>query len=106
MGVTVSGVTGNGTAQTGATSLDGIGGGNFWSLTTSGGNTAFVLPAGKPIGYELHVYNTTSTTALIFPESGAQISGGGANNSFSVAQNKVCHLIKVAALTWAANLSA
>jgi hypothetical protein len=52
LGLGVMAATGNGTAQSGATLLKL--GANFFTLTTSGGNTAFQLPDAGVIGYELH----------------------------------------------------
>jgi hypothetical protein len=103
MGMTINTLTGVGTAQSGATLISGA---NFILLTTAGGATAFVLPANLEIGSSMELSNPSATTALIYPELGAQIQGGGANAAFSVVQNKVCKLTKIAALTWVANLSA
>ena len=103
MGLTINTLSGVGTAQAGATPLSGS---NFIILTTAAGATAFVLLPNLEIGSTQEVTNPGATTALIYPEVGAQIQGGGANASFSVVQNKVCQFTKIAALTWAANLSA
>ena len=102
-GLIVASVNGTGTAQSGATVLAGS---NFYVLNTAGGATAYVLEANKIIGTYIYVTTLTSTTALLYPELGAQIQGGGANSAFSVAQNKTAMLVKVAALTWVAILTA
>jgi hypothetical protein len=84
----VSTVAGVGTSQTGAAPLTTP----TTILTTTGGQTAFILPSGTSnpgltsIGNELVVYNTSSTTALIFPPVSGTLNGG--SSSLSVAQNK------------------
>jgi hypothetical protein len=97
---------GNGTTQTGATPLtatwSGTSGFNAWNLNPNSGNTAYVMDANAPVGYTFMVFNAQSTTALVYPESGAQIQGGGANNSYSIGQNVTALFWKPAALTWVA----
>lgn len=100
-GDTLANVTCVGTAQTGAALLTGT----FNVLTTSGGQTAAVLPTHQPLR-TITVTTPTSTTALIFPPLGGTIQGGSANASFSVAQNKVAIFTYVTPLTIVANLSA
>lgn len=75
-------------------------------LTTAGGNTAVQLLSTLPVGGDVYVYNTTATAALVFPPSGCTIQGGGANASFSVAQNKTTRFIRADATRFVAILSA
>ena len=103
LGLVVASVNGTGTAQSGATLLAGS---NFYVLNTASGATAYVLEANKIIGTHIYVTTLVGTTALVYPELGAQIQGAGANSAFSVAQNKTALLVKVAALTWVAILTA
>jgi hypothetical protein len=60
------------------------------------------MHATAPVGYNSWAYNPNATPALVYPESGGQIQGGGANNSYSLAQNITAMFWKVAALTWVA----
>lgn len=75
-------LAGAGTSQTGATLLTGT----VNAVTTTGGNTAFVTPT-HTAGRTMEVYNTSSTTALVFCPSGSTMNGSS-NGSVSVAQNK------------------
>lgn len=86
-------VAGVGTAQTGAASM-GIA--DVIIGTTTGGNTAFVLPD-MNVGESVVFFNSSATAALVFPVSGAQINGLGANNSFSAAQNRPVQFIRTSA---------
>jgi hypothetical protein len=73
---------GTGTSQTGATLLKGC----TTELTTTGGNTAFLLQTFGP-NTPYFLFNSASTTALVFCPSGATINGSS-NGSVSIAQNK------------------
>lgn len=64
--------------------------------TTTAGQTAFLLPD-MNVGETIVFYNTSSTAALLFPPTGAQINALGANNSFSAAQNRSVMVMRVAA---------
>jgi hypothetical protein len=49
----------------------------------------------------IEVYNTTSTAANVFPETGASIDGGTVTTgSVAVAQNKGRYFRKVSATAW------
>lgn len=76
------------------------------TVTTASGQTAFTLDPLCSIGNVREVYNTSATTALIFPETGGTINGGSANASVSLAQNKGIVFRKIANLTWVAIASA
>lgn len=85
--------SGAGTTQAGATAITA----EIANLTTTGGNTAFVLPT-PVVGQNIwlsHVSVAAGESALVFPASGHQINALGANNSFSVSgtaftQGNVC----------------
>lgn len=94
--------TGVGTAQATATPITT----NFTVLTTSTGQTAFVLPTVAAGSGPYIVSNANSDTALVFPPSGGTIQGGSANASFSVAQNKTAMFFKTSATAWVVNLTA
>lgn len=82
-GTIATAVAGVGTAQTGAAAITGT----VNSVTTASGQTAFILPLHNP-GRTVEIYNTSATTALVYPPVGGAIQGGSTNASFSVAQNK------------------
>lgn len=102
VGNVVSGKTGVGTAlATGTPITD-----NFTVLTTSGGATAFLLPATDIGSGPVVVFNTSATTALVFPQSGETIDNGSSSASVNVAQNKTRMFWKVTATGWASLLTA
>ena len=75
-------VSGNGTAQTGATSL---GGASVFLATPTSSNTAFVLKNTISTGRPVWFWNVSSSqTALVYPPSGGTINVGSANASVSV----------------------
>lgn len=94
-------IAGVGTAQAGAALLTGT----VNTVTTAGGATAFILKAHNP-GRSVTVWNQSATAALVYPPTGAAINGGGANASFSVAQNKPAVFYFVTPLIIFAELSA
>lgn len=96
LGNTIRTIAGAGTTQ-GAGSPITV---NAAQLTTAGGATAFVLPTTWEIGDEVTVWNTSSTTALIFPQSGGAIDGGSTNASISLLQNGSVTLMKLSATAW------
>jgi hypothetical protein len=89
----VPALAGVGTAQTGAKAVK-I---NAARLTTAGGATAFVLDTAWEIGDTITLFNTSATTALLFPQSGGAINGGSTNASIAVAQNTGVQLLKATA---------
>jgi hypothetical protein len=95
-------VAGVGTAQSGATPLTGT----MNQVTTSAGQTAFLLSSAQPLGTSTNVYVSTATAALVFPPVGASINEGAANASFSVAQAKFTSFVRVSATKWLAQLGA
>ncbi len=92
-GQNVATVAGVGTAQTGAASM---GSADVIIGTTSGGATAFILPD-MNVGESVIFFNSSATAALVFPVTGAQINGLGANNSFSAAQNRPVLFVRTSA---------
>lgn len=91
-GSNVQTIAGVGTAQSGAASM---GTADVILGTTSAGQTAFLLPD-MAVGETIVFYNTSSTAALLFPPTGAQINALGSNNSFSAAQNRSVLVMRVA----------
>jgi hypothetical protein len=73
--------------------------------TTSAGQTAFLCPD-MNVGESILFVNTSSTTALLFPVTGAQINGAGANNSINVAQNKPTLIFRTSATAFYALIGA
>lgn len=102
LGNTPATLAGVGTAQTGATSLSS----SMANLTTSSGQTAFVLRGTSSISRIFFLCNTTATTALIFPQAGGTIQGLSQDASFSLAQNKSCLIWHFSTLLWIPLLSA
>jgi hypothetical protein len=92
--VTIAGI---GTTQSGAAPLSGA----TCLLTTASGQTAFVLPASGPgsnPGDEIYVYNTTATTALIYPAGAETIDGS--TNDVTVAQNAKTSFRRLTTTNW------
>lgn len=87
---------GAGTAQTGATAIRQ----NTANLTTSGGQTAFILSDVWNVGDEVALFNTSATAALIFPQVGGAINGGSTDASVSLAQNTGQIFVKMSATAW------
>ena len=82
LGNTPQSVSGNGTAQVGATSF---GGGGLFLATPTSSNTAFILSNALSTGRPVWFWNqSASQTALIFPPVGGKINGGSTNASVSV----------------------
>jgi hypothetical protein len=71
-------------------------------LTTSGGATAFKLPTTWQVGDDVTVFNTSSTTALLYPQVGGAINGGSTDAAISIAQNTGVLLRKMSATSWRA----
>ncbi len=100
IGNTLRTIAGVGTAQTGAASI--TPNSNCVFGTTSGGATAFVLSTSWQVGDSLVFFNTSSTTALVYPQSGGAINGGSTDASIAVAQNTGVELLKASATSWRA----
>lgn len=107
LGKAVNSVTGVGTAQGGSSpTLEPY---SINLLTTASSQTACTLPTpaqGGEIGCEIVVCTISSTTGLVYPDSGSKIDLGSQDASKSVAQNKVCMFMRTSATDWKAILTA
>ncbi len=78
-------IAGVGTAQSGGAAIPkGV---TNVLATTSGGQTALVLPSTMELEVAYSVTNSSSTTALVFPFSGGAINAASTDASVNVAQN-------------------
>lgn len=102
LGNTPATLAGVGTAQAGATIISS----SMAQLTTSSGQTAFVFRSTSSITRLFFMFNTTATTALIFPAVGGTIQGQSQDASFSIAQNKGAFFWHFSSLVWVPILSA
>lgn len=84
LGNTPATVAGVGTAQSGAGVINKEN--SVTLLTTSGGATAFILPNLLSLGRPFYIWNTSATTALVYPPVGGNINGVGANTAISLIQ--------------------
>lgn len=98
----VTTLAGVGTAQSGGAAIRTTN----TKLTTSSGQTAAVLPSDAELFLPYLVRNSTSTTGLVYPPSGATINAASADASVSIAQNLARIFIRVGALTWISFLTA
>lgn len=96
LGNTIRTIAGVGTAQTGAAALTV----NSVIATTSGGATAFVLTTTWEIGDTVTVYNSSATTALIYPQSGGAIDGGSTDASVTITQNGSRTFQRMTSTSW------
>ena len=78
---------------------------NNLELTTAGGATACVPPAGDGVGQPYYIFNPSSTTAIICVPSGNYLNGSQ-NGTLNLVQNKQCILIQYKLNYWATNLTA
>ena len=101
-GVTQTTVAGTGTAQSGAASM---GTADVVLGTTAASQTAFLCPD-MNVGESILFVNTSSTTALLFPVTGAAINGGSANASINIAQNKPTLIFRTSATAFYALIGA
>lgn len=90
------------TANTTATAIQG----HVTNATTASSQTAFILPAGASLGAPFYFFNSSSTTALVFPPVGGNFNGGSTDASFSVVQNKAAFFLRLSATNWCVNLTA
>jgi hypothetical protein len=104
LGDTQSTIAGTGTAQTGGAAIGATV--TFVSATTASSQTAFVLPAGAAPGHTVKVNNSSTTTALVYPDVGGTIDGGSPNASVSIATKVTRNFTKTASLTWVSQLTA
>lgn len=97
-------IAGVGTAQSGAAAVPA--GTNDVLATTSGGQTAFVLPSLAPLGFPYTVTNSSSTAALVFPPVGGAINAASTDASVSIAQNLARVFIRKSTTRWISFLTA
>jgi len=98
LGASIGTLAGAGTTQGAATAIGTV---NVVLATTASSQDSFVLPANAPLGWVVEFYNTSSTAANVFPDTGSSIDGGTATTgSVAVAQNKGRYLRKVSATAW------
>lgn len=102
LGFTPSTKAGTGTAQTGATAINT----NMTIVTATGGATAFVLPAAIPGSGPLVIYNSSGTSALIYPGSGKTFNGGSADAALTLPTLRSLVIFKTDATNWVAFFNA
>jgi hypothetical protein len=83
-------VVGVGTAASGAAAI--VESTNF--LTSETGQTAFILPAKRPVGAPITL-RVGTVAALIFPPTGGKINGGTTDASISATAAKTCVMIPI-----------
>lgn len=102
LGNTPATQAGAGTTNTGATSIQT----SVTNATTASSQTAFIFNSGASLGRPFYFFNSSATTALVYPPVGGNFNGGSTDASFSVAQNKMCIFIRLSTNNWCTNLTA
>lgn len=74
--------------------------------TTDTGQTAFVLPSAAELFLPYLVRNSSSTAALVFPQTSGYINAASQNASVSIAQNLARIFIRVSTDRWISFLAA
>lgn len=97
--VTLAGV---GTAQVGAAAITQ----DMTTVTAAGGATAFVLPAAIPGSGPLVIYNSSGTSALIYPGSGKTFNGGSADAALTLPTLRSLAIFKTDTTNWIAFFNA
>lgn len=97
-------VAGAGTTQGAGTTI--VPGNTIVLGTTAGGALAFTISASWPLATALQFTNTSSTTASLFPPTGAAINGGSTNAAISVPQNVTVELTRVSTTSFVGEFSA
>lgn len=97
--ITIAGV---GTTNTGAALIQS----GLTNATTASSQTAFIFNAAASLGRPFYFFNSSATTALVYPPVGGNFNGGSTDASFSVAQNKFCTFMRLSTNNWATNLTA
>lgn len=75
-------------------------------LTTSSGQTAFILRSTAGISRLFFLFNSSSTTALIYPPIGGNINQAGTDTALSLVQNKAVILWHFSPLVYRSVLTA
>lgn len=102
LGNTPGTLAGAGTTQAAGTLISS----SMAKLTTTGGATAFTFRSTTTISRLFFLYNSSATTALIYPPSGGTIVGLSQDAAFSLAQNKSVLIWHFDLNTYVANLTA
>ncbi len=84
-------LAGVGTAQSGAAAISQT----MTILSTAGGATAFVMPAAISGSGPYVVYNSTATSALVYPGSGLNFNGGTADAALTLPTLRSLLMFKV-----------
>lgn len=95
-------LAGVGTAQSGAAAISQ----NMTIVTATGGATAFVLPAAIAGSGPLVVYNSSGTSALVYPGSGKTFNGGSADAALTLPTLRSLVIFKTDATNWIAFFNA
>lgn len=69
-------------------------------MTTSGGATAFTLSANWLVGDSVQVFNTSATSALLYPPVGSAFDGGSTDASVTIPQNASRTFTRVTTTSW------
>ena len=101
LGFTPSAVTTTGTSSGGAYALDPSQ--DLISLTTASSQTGAILSTNTRLGDVIVVNNSTSTTGVIYPSSGATIN---AASSYNLVQNKTAIIVRYSTTLYFAILTA
>ena len=75
-------------------------------LVTASSNTAVIFNSSASLGRPFWVFNTTATTALVYPPVGGNFNNGSTDASFSLAQNKAAMFMRTNSTVWAVILTA
>lgn len=102
LGFTTRTLAGVGTAQVGGAAITT----NMTTLTTSSGQTAFVMPAAIPGSGPFLVYNSTTTSALIYPGASKTFNGGSADAALTLPTLRSLVIFKTDATNWVAFFNA
>ncbi len=95
-------LAGVGTAQVGAAAISQ----NMTTVTATGGATAFVMPADIPGGGPFIIYNSSGTSALIYPGAGKTFNGGSADAALTLPTLRSLMIHKTDATNWTAFFNA
>jgi len=74
--------------------------------TTASSQTALQIPSTMPLGSEIMLMVTSSTTGLLFPPSGGAINGGSTDASVNIAQNKPTRVMRLTSTVFVALIGA
>jgi len=95
-------LAGVGTTQVGAAAISQ----NMTILSTAGGATAFVMPAAVPGSGPFIVFNSTATSALVYPGASKTFNGGSADAALTLPTLRSLVIYKTDATNWIAAFNA